>query len=157
MTLTVGELVPPITLPDQSGESKPLPAWSGVKGMVLYCYPKDATPGCTTEAREFQGLLGRFHALGWQVVGLSRDSVASHERFCDKQGLSFPLLSDGDGEATSALGVWQEKIHCGKASMGIVRTTFLVGADGRILKLYPKVKASGHAAVVLADVEAMAG
>lgn len=151
MFLEVGQQIPDKTLPDQTGAEKSLAALTGEKGVVFYFYPKDSTPGCTLEALEFQQLLPDFRARGYEVVGVSKDSSKSHGSFCQKQGLQFTLLSDKEGEVCESFGVWQEKIRCGKTSLGIVRTTFVADAKGKIVKVYPNVTAKGHAAQVLQD------
>ena len=119
--------------------------------MVLYFYPKDTTPGCTTQACGFRDNLNRFAKSGAAVLGVSADSVESHRKFKDKQGLNFPLLSDPDHKALDAYGVWQEKSLYGRKFMGIVRTTFVIDEDGKIAKVFPKVKVNGHVDEVLAS------
>ncbi len=130
---------------------------AGLRGqpVVVYFYPKDATPGCTTEAQDFRDHLGEIRALGAEVVGVSKDSVTSHVRFAAKEALSFPLFSDGTGEACLAWGVWQEKTLYGKTSMGIVRSTFLVGADGIVANVWRKVKVKGHVDEVIGALRAL--
>ncbi len=117
---------------------------------VLYFYPKDDTSGCTLEAREFTTLLSQFEGRGVRVIGVSPDSERSHDRFVAKCEIGFPLLSDPEKTLASALGVWVEKSMYGRSYMGIERSTFLVGTDGRIEREWRKVKAGGHAAEVLA-------
>jgi peroxiredoxin Q/BCP len=124
--------------------------------VVVYFYPKDSTPGCTTEAQDFRDHLIEFRALGAQVVGVSKDTVASHLRFATKELLTFTLLSDATGEACLAWGVWQEKTLYGKTSMGIVRSTFLVGADGNVVNVWRKVRVKGHVEEVLSALRAIA-
>lgn len=121
------------------------------KTVVLYFYPKDMTPGCTQEACDFNDSSARLKKIGAVVLGISRDSVASHLKFREKHGLEFPLLSDEDGKACAAYGVWQEKSLYGRKFMGIVRTTFVIGPDQRIRKIYSKVKVNGHVADVVAS------
>jgi thioredoxin-dependent peroxiredoxin len=118
--------------------------------VVVYFYPKDLTPGCTIEARDFRDLAPDFQALGVVVVGVSRDSADRHARFRAKESLEFPLVADEDGSIVEAWGVWGEKKLYGRAFMGIVRSTFLVDAQGRIARVWDKVKVKGHAADVLA-------
>jgi peroxiredoxin Q/BCP len=117
---------------------------------VLYFYPKDDTPGCTKEACAFQNLSADFAAKGAKVFGVSKDSAARHQKFATKYGLTFPLLSDTSGDLCDAFGVWQEKRNYGKTYMGIVRSTFVVGADGLIKAVFANVKVDGHAEKVLA-------
>jgi peroxiredoxin Q/BCP len=117
--------------------------------LVLYFYPKDSTPGCTTEGLEFNALLPKFAKLGCDVLGVSRDSVKSHQNFCAKQGFRFPLVSDGDEALCNAFGVIQEKNMYGKKVLGIVRSTFLIDPEGRIAAEWRGVKVAGHAQAVL--------
>jgi peroxiredoxin Q/BCP len=117
--------------------------------VVIYAYPKDSTPGCTREGQDFRDLHGEFEALGAKVFGLSRDSVASHARFAEKQGFPFHLISDPDEALCKALDVIREKKLYGRTFMGIERSTFLFGADGALLREWRKVKVPGHAAEVL--------
>ncbi|MDY0004085.1 MAG: peroxiredoxin [Polyangia bacterium] len=149
--LKQGDRLPELELPDETGKERSFEDLARRKGLVIYVYPKDSTPGCTLEAQEFSEQLPAFRRLGWEVVGLSRDSVKSHCGFIEKQGLSVSLLSDPDGAFIRALGAWGPKKMGGKEYEGILRTTFVVGADKAILKVYPAVKASGHAQAVLAD------
>ncbi|MBF0445824.1 MAG: thioredoxin-dependent thiol peroxidase [Magnetococcales bacterium] len=151
MLLNSGDSIPSLTLPDQNGKEVALEALLGANGAVIYFYPKDNTPGCTVEANDFQRLSGDFAALGINVVGISKDSVASHTKFCTKQNLTFTLLSDGEGAACEGFGVWQEKKNYGKVYMGIVRSTFLVDAKGKVVKTWTKVKTKGHAQAVLEE------
>ena len=118
---------------------------------VLYFYPKDDTTGCTLEAREFTTLLGEFRKHGVDVYGVSPDSQGSHDRFVDKCGIGFPLISDPDKTLSEAFGVWVEKSMYGRTYMGVERSTFLVGADGTVEREWRKVKASGHAGEVLSS------
>ena len=153
--LEIGDMIPDEKLPDQDGTEHRLQDLLGEKGGIIYFYPKDNTPGCTVEANDFQSLLAKFQAIGLTVTGISKDSVASHRKFCDKQALSFTLLSDKSGEACVNFGVWQEKKNYGRTYMGLVRTTFTVDAKGKVRKVYARVKTKGHAAQVLEDVRAM--
>ncbi|WP_439545923.1 peroxiredoxin [Sandarakinorhabdus sp.] len=125
------------------------------KKLVLYFYPKDDTPGCTTEGKAFSALQAEFAAADTAIVGVSRDSVASHAKFRAKQGLTVALGSD-EGAVTEAYGVWVEKSMYGKKYMGIERATFLIGRDGVIAEIWPKVKVPGHAEAVLAAARALA-
>lgn len=133
-------------LPDQEGRifcaAEHLP-------LVLYFYPKDNTPGCTVEAREFEALLPQFRAKGYAVAGISRDSVASHRNFACKQSLSLPLLSDADETVCRLFGVMKEKNMYGKKVFGIERSTFVLDATGKVAHEWRKVKAEGHARAVL--------
>jgi peroxiredoxin Q/BCP len=123
--------------------------------LVLYFYPKDDTPGCTAEAKDFRDRLAEFAAADAVVIGISRDPVKRHDRFKAKYGLTFPLGSDESGAACEAYGVWREKVLAGRKYMGIVRTTFLVDRTGVIRRVWRKVKVAGHAAEVLAAVQAL--
>jgi peroxiredoxin Q/BCP len=120
------------------------------KKIVLYFYPRDNTPGCTRQACAFAGAYAEFEKRGALVVGISKDSVASHVRFAEKYALPFILLSDPDLAAIRAYGVFREKKQCGKISMGVVRTTFLIDEEGRIARVMPKVKQDTNAAEILA-------
>ncbi|HEY4529580.1 MAG TPA: peroxiredoxin [Luteimonas sp.] len=117
--------------------------------LVLYFYPKDSTPGCTTEGLDFNALLPEFDALGADVMGVSRDSVKSHDNFCAKQGFAFPLVSDTDEALCRAFDVIREKNMYGRKVMGIERSTFLVDPDGRVARAWRKVRVPGHADAVL--------
>ncbi len=131
-----------------TGETSRLADHAG-RWLVLYFYPKDSTPGCTTEGLEFNALLPKFAKLGCDVLGASRDSVKSHQNFCAKQGFRFPLVSDGDEALCNAFGVIQEKNMYGKKVLGIVRSTFLIDPEGRIAAEWRGVKVAGHAQAVL--------
>ena len=119
------------------------------KIVVLYFYPKDDTSGCTREAQDFTELAAEFAKAGVKVIGVSRDPMKSHEKFVGKYGLSVPLVSDEDGRISDAFGTWVEKSMYGRKYMGMERATYLIGADGRVLKAWRKVKVPGHAAEVL--------
>lgn len=147
--LNVGDFAPEIQLIDQHGEEFLLSAHRGKK-IVLYFYPRDNTPGCTRQACAFAGAYAEFEKRGALVVGISKDSVASHVRFAEKHALPFILLSDPDLTAIQAYGVWQEKKQYGKIAMGVVRTTFLIDEEGRIARVMPKVKPDTNAAEILA-------
>ena len=146
-----GEPCPAFQLPDQTGALRSLRELMGRKGLVLYAYPKDNTPGCTLEALEFTAELPAFRRKGYNVVGLSKDSVVAHQKFITCHSLGIPLLSDPEASLLQALGAWGPKTMRGRTSLGILRSTFVFGAEGRLLKAYPRVKAEGHAAQVLAD------
>ena len=141
-------MAPEFTLKDKNGKDISLSEFRGKK-VILYFYPKDNTPGCTRQACAFAGAYREFLELNAQVIGISRDSVASHEKFAEKYGLPFILLSDPELEAIKAYGVWQEKKLYGKVSMGVVRTTFIIGEEGKIEKVMPKVKPDTNAAEIL--------
>ena len=143
-----GENAPDFTLPRDGGGEVSLAEFKGAP-VVLYFYPRDDTPGCTTEAVEFTGLGPEFKAAGAQVIGVSKDTVAKHDKFIAKHDLGVILASDADGDVCERYGVWVEKNMYGKKSMGIERATFLIEAEGRIAKVWRKVKAKGHAAEVL--------
>lgn len=147
--LEVGMKAPGFTLQDQDGREVSLADYRGKK-VVLYFYPKDSTPGCTRQACAFAGSLSEIKAQGAVVLGVSKDSVASHRKFANKYGLPFTLLSDPQLEAIQAYGVWQEKKLYGKVSMGVVRTTFLIDEEGTVTAVMPKVKPDTNAADVLA-------
>jgi peroxiredoxin Q/BCP len=148
--LKVGAPAPDFSLPDDTGRTVTLGDFRGKK-VVLYFYPKDATPGCTQESCDFRDNLARIGERGAVVLGLSADSVDSHKRFKAKQGLTFPLLSDPERKALEAYGVWQEKSLYGRKFMGIVRTTVILDEQGRVAKVFPKVKVGGHVDEVLAS------
>ena len=146
--LEIGMKAPNFTLKDKNGNDVSLSDFIGKK-VVLYFYPKDNTPGCTRQACAFAGAYKQFEAKGVEVIGISKDSVASHVKFAEKYDLPFVLLSDPDRIAIEAYGVWQEKQQCGKVSMGVVRTTFLIDENGMIEEIMPKVKPDTNAAEIL--------
>ena len=148
--LEIGMKAPDFTLKDKSGNDFTLSSLLGKK-VVLYFYPKDNTPGCTRQACAFAGAYKQFEAKGVEVIGISKDSVASHVKFAEKYDLPFILLSDPDRVAIETYGVWQEKKMCGKVSMGVVRTTFIIDENGNIEKIMPKVKPDTNAADILAE------
>lgn len=154
MTLTVGAPAPDFTLPTDGGGSVTLSDLRG-KPVVLYFYPKDDTPGCTTEACDFRDAEPDFSGASAVVIGISKDPVAKHDKFKAKHGLTFPLASDADGDVCERYGVWKEKSMYGKTFLGIERTTVLVAADGTVARIWPKVKVKGHAAEVLEAVKAL--
>ena len=147
--LTIGTQAPDFTLFDKNGNAVSLSDFLGKK-VVLYFYPKDNTPGCTRQACAFAGVYKEFEARGVVVIGISRDSVASHQKFAEKYDLPFILLSDPDRVAIEAYDVWQEKKNYGKVSMGVVRSTYLIDAEGKIEAVMPKVKPDTNAAEILA-------
>lgn len=144
----IGEKAPAFTLLDKDGKEVSLSDFLGKK-VVLYFYPKDNTPGCTRQACAFAGAYEGFRSLNAVVIGISRDSVASHAKFAAKYELPFVLLSDPELRAIEAYGVWQEKKMCGKVSMGVVRTTFVIDETGVIEAVMPKVKPDTNPAEVL--------
>ena len=146
--LEAGTKAPAFTLPDQDGSPVSLSGFAGKK-VVLYFYPKDSTPGCTRQACAFAAAYGEFERLGVPVIGVSKDSAASHRKFADKHSLPFLLLSDPELTAIQAYGVWQEKKLYGKVSMGVVRTTYIIDENGVIEKAMPKVKPDTNAAEIL--------
>jgi thioredoxin-dependent peroxiredoxin len=148
--LKVGDKAPDIRVHTDTGEDFKLSEMKG-KRVVLYFYPKADTPGCTVEACEFRDGINGFASKGAVVVGISPDKPSSQAKFKEKYDLPFTLLADEDKAAAEAYGVYQEKNMYGKKVMGIVRTTFVIGPDGKIEKIYDKVKAQGHAAAVLED------
>ncbi|MEN9723128.1 MAG: hypothetical protein RJB38_1114 [Pseudomonadota bacterium] len=154
MELVAGKKAPAFSLPSDSGEKISLSSLAG-KAVVLYFYPKDSTPGCTQESCDFGASYREIQKLGAVVLGVSRDSLASHQKFKAKYGFPFPLLSDEDGKVCEKYGVWKEKSLYGRKFMGIERTTFLIGPDGKLLKVYPKVKVKGHVQEVLEDLKAL--
>ena len=147
--LTTGMKAPDFTLKNQHGEEIRLSDFLGRK-IVLYFYPKDNTPGCTRQACAFAANYEAFKAKDIVVIGVSKDSVASHVKFAEKYELPFILLSDPDLHAIEPYGVWQEKKMCGKTSMGVVRTTFIIDENGLIEHVMPKVKPDTNAAEILA-------
>jgi peroxiredoxin Q/BCP len=147
--LEIGSKAPRFTLTDKDGNSVSLSDFLGSK-VVLYFYPKDNTPGCTRQACAFAEAYDGFLAQDVVVIGISKDSVASHAKFAQKYSLPFVLLSDPELQAIQSYGVWQEKKLYGKVSMGVVRTTFIIDEQGNIEKIMPKVKPDTNAAEILA-------
>jgi len=152
--LKEGDVAPAFELPGAGGESVSIEALKGKK-IVLYFYPKDDTSGCTREAIEFNGLRDKFAKAKTVVVGMSPDSVKSHDKFREKYELAFPLASDETKETLTAYGVWAEKSMYGRKYMGVERTTFLIGVDGRIARIWRKVKVPDHAEEVLEAAKAL--
>ena len=150
--LEVGMKAPAFTLPDKDGNLVSLADFAG-KTVVLYFYPRDNTPGCTRQACAFAGAYEGFKKIDAVVIGVSKDSAASHQRFAEKYDLPFVLLSDPELTAIQAYGVWQEKKNYGKVSMGVVRSTFVINGEGVIEKVMPKVKPDTNAAEILAYLE----
>jgi peroxiredoxin Q/BCP len=149
MALQVGDTAPDFSMPTDDGSSIWLSALRGKK-VVLYFYPKDDTPGCTVEACSFRDNLPDFKGINAEIIGVSRDDSASHQRFRNKFGLNFTLASDTTGKVTEDYGVWTEKSMYGKTFMGIQRATFLIDEKGKIMHIFPKVSVEGHTAEVLA-------
>lgn len=150
--LSPGKTAPLFKLPDQTGATQDAKSLKG-KRYLVYFYPKDSTPGCTTQACGLQSDLEQFNRLGIAVFGVSMDSVASHKKFADKYGLEFPLLADTEKSLIEAYGVWVEKSMYGKKYMGISRSSFLVGSNGKIEQVWEKVNTKTHAADVLAFID----
>lgn len=148
--LEVGQKAPDFTLQDTAGNPVSLSDYRGQK-VVVYFYPRDNTPGCTRQACAFAGLYNTFREKNIQVIGISKDSVASHVKFAQKYSLPFVLLADPELQAIQAYDVWQEKKQCGKVSMGVVRTTFVIDEEGKILRVMPKVKPDTNAEEILAE------
>lgn len=147
--LEINTKAPNFSLPDQDGNVISLSDFAGKK-VVLYFYPKDNTPGCTRQACAFAAAFDGFRERDVVVIGISKDSVASHRKFADKHELPFILLSDPELQAIQAYDVWQEKKMCGKVSMGVVRTTYVINEEGVIERVMPKVKPDTNAAEILA-------
>lgn len=148
--LKIGDKAPNFTLSDKDGKEVSLSDFLG-RRVVLYFYPKDNTPGCTRQACAFAGLYGEFEKRGVAVIGISKDSVASHIKFAEKYNLPFVLLADPERKAIEGYGVWQEKKMCGKVGMGVVRTTFIIDEGGKIAKIMEKVKPDTNAQEILAE------
>jgi peroxiredoxin Q/BCP len=146
--LEIGAIAPDFTLSDQHGNPVSLHDFAG-KTVVLYFYPRDNTPGCTRQACAFAGAYAAFRDQDIVVIGVSKDSVASHQKFAEKYGLPFILLSDPERIAIEAYGAWQEKKNYGKVSMGVVRCTYIIDEEGKIEKVMPKVKPDTNAAEIL--------
>jgi len=152
--LQTGDIAPDFTLPDQNETKHTLSDYKG-KWIVLYFYPKDMTPGCTTEACNFRDDFALFNKEDTVILGVSKDSAARHKKFEKKYKLPFILLSDENGNVCEDYGVWQEKSLYGKKYMGIVRSTFLINPQGKIAKVYDKVKVKEHSAEILDDLKAL--
>lgn len=150
--VSVGQMAPEFTLPASNGQTISLADFRG-KHVVLYFYPKDMTPGCTTQACDFRDYHPEFAQLDTVVLGVSPDDVKSHDKFMAKHELPFPLLADTDHQVAEAYGVWVLKKMYGREYMGIERTTFLIDKEGKIAHIWPKVKVKGHVQEVLAYVK----
>ncbi len=154
--LSEGQAAPDFTLPAVGGKSISLAGFRGDRNVVLYFYPKDNTPGCTKEACFFRDVQGEFEQAGAVILGVSADSVKSHEKFAEKHNLLFPLLADEDKSVIDAYGVWKEKSLYGKTFLGIERTTFVIDKAGIIRRIWRKVKIEGHIDEVLEAVKSLA-
>ncbi|NBB47673.1 thioredoxin-dependent thiol peroxidase [Rhizobium sp. CRIBSB] len=152
--LTAGDMAPEFSLPRNGGGTVSLSDFAG-KPVILYFYPKDDTSGCTTEAIDFTGLTAEFEELGASVIGVSPDSVKSHDKFAAKHNLSVVLAADEEHKALEAYGVWKEKSMYGKTYMGVERSTFLIDKSGKIAEVWRKVKVPGHAEAVLKAAQAL--
>ena len=148
--LEVGTKAPDFTLPDQNGNVHSLSDYRGKK-VILYFYPKDNTPGCTKQACGFAERYPQFTEKGAVILGISKDSVASHKKFEEKYGLPFTILSDPELKVIQAYDVWKEKMNYGKVSMGVVRTTYLIDEEGKIAKAFDKVKAADNPEQMLGE------
>ena len=148
--LEIGSIAPDFSLPDQSGQERSLSDYRGKK-VILYFYPKDNTPGCSKQACGYSANVPHFTEKGAVILGVSKDSVASHKKFSDKYELGFPILSDPERKVIEAYDVWKEKKLYGKVSMGVVRTTYLIDEHGVILKAWDKVKAAEDAEKLLGE------
>ncbi|MBA3452087.1 MAG: peroxiredoxin [Deltaproteobacteria bacterium] len=153
--IEVGKKAPAFTLESSDGGKVKLADHAG-KPVVVYFYPRDNTPGCTVEAQKFSTAIPALKKLGAVVLGVSKDTIASLCKFRDKYSLAFPLLSDPDGKVLEAYGAWGDKVMYGKKMKGIIRSTVLIGDDGKIVKHWPKVSVKGHVADVIESVKAIA-
>ncbi|HDP69113.1 MAG TPA: thioredoxin-dependent thiol peroxidase [Candidatus Marinimicrobia bacterium] len=150
--LTIGDIAPDFTLPDQNGSEVRLSDFAG-RWVVLYFYPKDNTSGCTQEALDFTEHLGEYKKLNAKVFGISPDSVESHRKFIRKHDLKVDLLADPEHTVLKKYGVWREKLMVGRKYFGVVRTTYLINPEGRIEKIWEKVKVAGHADAVMCEIQ----
>jgi len=154
MAIEVGKKAPAFTLESSDGGKVKLGDHAG-KVVVVYFYPRDNTPGCTIEAQEFSAAVPALKKLGAVVYGISKDTIASHCKFRDKFGLQFPLLTDADGKVMEAYAAWGDKVMYGKKMKGIIRSTVVIGKDGKIVQHWPKVRVKGHVAEVVEAVKAL--
>ena len=151
----IGDKLPDLALTAPDGSALRIAEFAGRK-LVLFFYPKDDTPGCTTENKDFSALVADFAKAGADLLGISKDPPAKHAKFTAKHGLTAPLASDAEGAGLSdALGIWTEKSMYGRTYMGMIRSTYLIGADGRIARIWSPVKVKGHAAEVLEAARAL--
>jgi peroxiredoxin Q/BCP len=150
--LEIGKSIPQFSLPDQDGKIHNIKDYKG-KWVIIYFYPKDLTPGCTTEACNFQEALPDFNSIDAVIFGISKDSVKQHKKFANKYNLQFSLLSDENSDVCEQFGVWQKKSMYGKEYMGIARSTFIVNPAGKIVKVYPKVNVKEHHSEILNDLK----
>jgi peroxiredoxin Q/BCP len=150
----IGQQAPEFCLPEKEGNEICLASFRG-QWVILYFYPKDNTPGCTLEARGFTSEFDAFAGLGATIIGISADTIESHQKFAAKQGLRFHLLSDTGHDVLKQYGVWHPKIMFGKEFLGVIRSTFLIGPDGRVREVWRKVKVPGHVAAVMARLQAL--
>ena len=148
--ISEGDSVPKFELEDANGKKIKSSDFKGKK-HAIYFYPKDFTPGCTVEADEFSQDYKKFQKEGVEIIGVSPDDVDSHKKFCEKRGIKYVLLADTDKELSKSFGVWGKKNFMGREYMGVMRSTFLVNENGKIFKIYPKVKPKGHSKQVLED------
>lgn len=151
----IGKKAPAFSLPASTGGVVKLSQFAGKQNVVLYFYPRDNTPGCTTEACDFRDNYASLQAADTVVLGVSTDDLKSHEKFVTKFELPFPLLADEDHAVAEKYGVWAEKSNYGRKYMGLVRSTFLIGKDGKLKAAWPNVKVKGHAAKVAEAVQAL--
>lgn len=154
MSIVEGQLAPDFALPATDGSTIRLSELRGKK-VVLYFYPKDDTPGCTKEACSFRDNLGTLQGMGVVVLGVSPDTVASHQKFAQKYGLTFPLLADEGAQVATLYGVWKEKKQYGRTYVGIERTTFLIDENGIVRRVFPKVKVDGHVEEVMEAIRSL--
>ena len=147
--MEAGQKFPGFELPDQNGQARTLDDLAGPEGLLLYAYPKDDTPGCTVEAKDFRDLAPRFREAGFEVAGLSPDGADSHCDFIGKYDLTFPLLSDPERSFMASIGAFGEKTLYGKTVEGVIRSTFAVAPDGTVIEAWHNVRAKGHAQRVL--------
>lgn len=150
--LEIGKSIPQFSLPDQDRKIHNIKDYKG-KWVIIYFYPKDLTPGCTTEACNFQEALPDFNSIDAVIFGISKDSVKQHKKFANKYNLQFSLLSDENSDVCEQFGVWQKKSMYGKEYMGIARSTFIVNPAGKIVKVYPKVNVKEHHSEILNDLK----
>ncbi len=152
--ITIGDIAPSFTLPTSKGRDVSLKEFKGCY-LIVFFYPKDSTPGCTTEAVEFSNRLDDFSKLNTKILGISKDSLKRHTNFIEKNTLTIELGSDASGDVCESFGVWKEKKNYGKTYMGIERSTFLIDTNGVILKVWRKVRVAGHVEAVLQEVSAL--